>query len=776
MKRSGRGPAAGALFCFWGPDRLPTVTSAISFRILMISAELQRLTAEMGKTSRKRIATLFLMIAVILSASVLAVYLLTLMVQSAHRKVSQDWETIDALTMALSAVKDAETGQRGYLLVREEEYLKPYTDGVAAVGEKLDAVERLAHQGQLGETLAISVRRLTDAKLKELYDTLELARAGKLDDALKVVHSERGKVVMDELRAIIEVERAEKRRQLAGALAYTRQLTDYRAVLLAGILAVNLGFFIWAYSHIRREISRCQSATDLAMRERELLHVTLSSIGDGVIVTDVDTKILFMNDVAVHLAGWKREEAIGQRCAEVFRIINETSREPVESPVDKVLAQGVIVGLANHTLLIRKDGSEIPIDDSGAPIRKKDGEVRGVVLVFRDFSEQKQAESAIRAARDELLAANASKDHFLAQLSHELRTPLTPVLATLTSWEVSDELPPAFLNDIQMLRRNVELEARLIDDLLDLTRITKGKLHLSPEEADVHELLQAVAGMYQSEIRGKRLRLATLLDAQRRHVKADPGRLQQVFWNILKNATKFTPEGGTIEITTDNSLDGGAIVIRIIDSGIGMTPDTLSRLFKPFEQALDDRVRRQGGLGLGMAISRALIEVQGGTISAASEGEGKGASFTVTLPTIEPASPSVLEAPNPVLASAPPMSATMNILLVEDHADTARVMSRLLKALGHQVKTADTVAAATDILRQLSFDLILSDLGLPDGTGIDLIKRVRETSDIPAIALTGFGMQEDINRCLEAGFDEHLTKPVNFQKLEMLVRRLSQRP
>ncbi len=301
-------------------------------------------------------------------------------------------------------------------------------------------------------------------------------------------------------------------------------------------------------------------------------------------VTDKDGRITFMNPVAEEVTGWKLSEAMGRPTSEVFRIVNEETREPVESPVAKVMKHGVIVGLANHTLLIRKDGSEIPIDDSGAPIRESNGDIRGVVLVFRDFSEHKQAEQDLRVARDAAESANQAKDQFLAMLSHELRTPLTPVLATLNLWEASEEVPQTLRPDVQMLRRSVELEARIIDDLLDLTRIARGMLAFSPENTDVHATLEFLVDLSRSDLQNKDLKLTLQLDALRHHVHTDAARLQQVFWNILRNAIKFTEEGGAITIATSNDQQHN-IAVSISDTGIGMTADTLSKLFLPFEQA-----------------------------------------------------------------------------------------------------------------------------------------------------------------------------------------------
>jgi CheY-like chemotaxis protein len=370
-------------------------------------------------------------------------------------------------------------------------------------------------------------------------------------------------------------------------------------------------------------------------------------------------------------------------------------------------------------------------------------------------------------ANKAMAAANHAKDHFLAALSHELRTPLTPVLATLTTREVSDELPPSFLADIQMLRRNVELEARLIDDLLDLNRIVKGKLALNLELVDAHELVQAVVTMFRSEINAKHLSVSTDLNATRHYVKGDSARLQQIFGNILNNATKFTENRGHISIASADDTRG-RIILTFRDDGIGMTPEVLSRLFQPFEQGAD--INRYGGLGLGMAISKALVDVHAGILTAESDGPGQGAAFTVVLPSIH-ASTMKLPAVDGSNIPARRNAQQISILLVEDHEDSAEVMSRLLRQKGYSVETCATVTEALKIVSARQFNLLLSDIGLPDGTGIDLIRQIRRHSSLPAIALTGFGMDQDVERYKESGFDAHLTKPVNFQKLEMIINQ-----
>jgi signal transduction histidine kinase/ActR/RegA family two-component response regulator len=380
-------------------------------------------------------------------------------------------------------------------------------------------------------------------------------------------------------------------------------------------------------------------------------------------------------------------------------------------------------------------------------------------------------EQALLQAKEAAEAANIAKDNFVATLSHELRTPLTPVLATLSAWEAASDLPPALRDDVQMIRRNIDLEARLIDDLLDLTRIVRGKLALSREIVDVHQLLNAVVMMYRSELQAGKFEVLLRLQAPRQVVRADPGRLQQVFWNLLKNAAKFTPEGGQIELASGNDGDGN-LWIAVRDNGVGISREALARLFIPFEQGSDEIVKRYGGLGLGLTIARALVVAHGGEITAQSEGSDRGATFTVSLPVAQEAAhaePMVAASP-----AAPDQRRRFRVLLVEDHLDTARALARLLKGNGHEVEVATSVREAVEAFDGGRFDFLVSDLGLPDGTGMDLIRQLRRRYGlgVPAIALSGFGMDDDVARCKEAGFNDHVTKPVNLQKLEATIQRV----
>jgi PAS domain S-box-containing protein len=396
---------------------------------------------------------------------------------------------------------------------------------------------------------------------------------------------------------------------------------------------------------------------------------------------------------------------------------------------------------------------------------------RVLCLVVTDLTEQKRSEK--------MVAMNEAKDRFLAALSHELRTPLTPVLAVISSLEASGRLPAELRGEIAMVRRNVELEARLIDDLLDVTRISRGKLELQHQEVDLRQVLEhAVRTSCGEEAAAGRLRIVTELAGDHR-LWADAPRLTQVFWNLLNNAVKFTPEGGTIAIRswTDDSC---WLVVEVSDTGVGIEPELLPRIFDAFEQGDTRGAQRFGaGLGLGLAISRALVEFHGGILEAHSDGPGHGARFRVRLP-LTPVPDGAAAAVREQGPDGQP-SRALRILLVEDHLDTAEALAELLRLLGHEVVVAATVAAAlaaADEIRgrqQEGTDLVISDLGLPDGSGLDLMRELARRHGLKGIALSGYGMEEDLRRSREAGFERHLTKPVDFEVLQAVLREVAER-
>lgn len=391
----------------------------------------------------------------------------------------------------------------------------------------------------------------------------------------------------------------------------------------------------------------------------------------------------------------------------------------------------------------------------------------GLLQGYVNYRDRTQAE--VQRSKEAAEAASRAKDRFLAVLSHELRTPLTPVLLTVSLLESNAQLPDEIRTDLKVVHNNVEMEARLIDDLLDLTRITSGKLQLRPQTVDAHLLLSGAVDICRRDDRpADRCDLL----ATDHHVLADPGRLQQVFWNLLNNAHKFTPADGTVSVRSYNAPDG-RLVVEVADSGIGIDPEILPKLFDAFEQGDPQTGRQFGGLGLGLTICKALVEAQGGTLTAHSAGRGQGATFTVALPTVSTSVPADEPADTSGDAiKARPAKAGLRVLVVEDHAPTRKAMARLLSGLGHQAVCAGSVAEALDAAQRDTLDLIISDLNLPDGTGHELMRSVSRSTPVKGIALSGYGMEEDVRASLDAGFTEHLTKPIDISALKAALTRI----
>jgi two-component system, chemotaxis family, CheB/CheR fusion protein len=455
------------------------------------------------------------------------------------------------------------------------------------------------------------------------------------------------------------------------------------------------------------------------------------------------------------------------------------------SRVEREIWAAIENGSASFSVEYRarhRDGRQIHVWDKGLIVRDPQGHALRVVGSAIDITDRIRVQEELERAHQQAQAANEAKDRFLATLSHELRTPLTPVLAVVSRLESSPDLA-GHADEVAMIRRNVELEARLIDDLLDLTRVSTGKLELHRRETDSRKVIEHVLATMEREIVEKGLRLEVRLAAKEHRIWADAPRLTQVFWNLLSNAVKFTPPGGTILVTSrleQNRFGARELAIEMRDSGLGIEPDVLPRIFNAFEQT-DRRITRKfGGLGLGLAVSRAIMDLHGGRLTAASEGRGLGATFTVWLPLggiqeeLEETGIWFSRSRQEGAATAP--TRPLHILLVEDHADTAEAVADLLRLSGHQVDIAATVAealaAAESAGNGTAFDLVVSDLGLPDGSGQDLMRELARRHGLKGIALSGYGMEEDVRRSHEAGFVHHLTKPVNRQALETTIQQV----
>ncbi|HXR98853.1 MAG TPA: PAS domain S-box protein [Terriglobales bacterium] len=682
-------------------------------------------------------------------------------------------------------------------------------------------------------------------------------------------------------------------------LAYSTWLSfgktgNLLVVINAAGSAALLVLLIVAGAIIQRGVRRREQLLDSLHQSRDWLRTVVASIGDAVIATGVDARVQFMNPTAERITGWSQQEAMGRPLEEIFHIVNEDTRQLVESPVSKAIRMGTIVGLANHTVLLARDGSEHPIDDSGAPIRDEAGNIRGVVMVFRDIGERRATErirarlaeivessddaiaakdlngiitdwnrgaermfgytaveavgqpmtivipperldeeamvlgrirngqrvdhfetvrrrkngdpvevsltiSPIRNSKGEIVGAsktardigetkrlqaeleahlanerllrkeaedaNNAKDIFLATLSHELRTPLSAIVGW-ASILLRPERSDATLGEgLEIIDRNARAQTRLIDEMLDVSRIISGKFQLNLQRCELATVVAAAMDAVSAAAHAKQIRLRAQLDPAGEPGMCDPTRLQQVAWNLLSNAIKFTPRGG--EVTVALERVGSTARLVVTDNGQGIAPEFVPHVFDRFRQADSTTRRKFGGLGLGLSIVKQIVELHGGTVRAESNGEGRGATFIVELPIRAVALPEEdVELPRQLPALPSPEAIRLDgltILVVDDEPDARRLVERVLSDAGATVTTAAAVQEVLPALARNRPQLLISDIGMPDEDGYDLIRQVRarvDARELPAIALTAFVGKNEVRKVLLSGYQMHISKPV----------------
>jgi PAS domain S-box-containing protein len=494
-----------------------------------------------------------------------------------------------------------------------------------------------------------------------------------------------------------------------------------------------------------------------------MMQATLDSTTDAIVVTDLNGNVRDFNEKYAEMMGVTREQLNKADASKLRLKFSERFKDPEEF-VSRVREIYRTVPAETFEVLEWKDGT---ILERYSQIQLLDQKPVGRVWSFRDVTERKRAEENLEAAKIAAERANQAKDDFLASLSHELRTPLMPAMIAASYLAEHQKLAPEFREEVTTILRNVQLEAQLIDDLLDVTRITRGKIEVHHEVVDVHRLLQNVMEIVKSDLAKKEIELEINLGATAHVIWADPVRIQQVFWNLLTNAVKFTSNQGRISVRSFNN--GKQFVFEISDTGIGIEAERQTSIFEPFHQGERSITRQFGGLGLGLTISKTLLDLHGGTINVESAGRNQGATFRVFLDLLqEPVAASVDGASREVASLK-----KMRLLLVDDHADTRGVLSRLLSKSGHEVVTADSAQQALEILGKRRFDAMISDIGLPGTSGYELIREAKQRQSLKGIALSGLGMDEDVRRSVEAGFDHHLTKPINFQELELVLGKIA---
>ncbi|HEY2776212.1 MAG TPA: PAS domain S-box protein [Candidatus Binatia bacterium] len=522
-------------------------------------------------------------------------------------------------------------------------------------------------------------------------------------------------------------------------------------------------------SKILHDITERIAARRDLEREKELLATTLASIGDGVMTTDRRGRVMSINAVAEQLTGWTAQDAVGRSLDEVFRIVNEQTRRTVESPAARALREGVIVGLANHTILIRKDAREIPIDDSAAPIRLPEDPLAGCVLVFRDVTERRRSEREIADSRASLQLADRRKNEFLATLAHELRNPLAPMRNSLQILRMTTADDETTDRAIGTMERQVEQMVHLVDDLLDVARISRGKIELRNERVELGAIVQQAMEICRPLAECLHHEVHVSLPDEPVYLQADRVRLAQVLSNLINNACKYTQPGGRIDLVAERR--GGTVEVRVKDTGVGIPAEMLETVFEMFAQVDRSLERSQGGLGIGLTLAKELVEMHSGTIQATSAGPGLGTEVAVRLPVLDRGAE---DAARPA-SNDHERGEARRVLVVDDNVDSADSLSMLLRMRGHQTKIARDGVEAVEAARTFRPEIVLLDIGLPRMNGLDVCRRIRAQewgSAMRIVALTGWGQEEDRLRSLEAGFDHHLVKPVNIAELTTLIAQL----
>jgi PAS domain S-box-containing protein len=620
------------------------------------------------------------------------------------------------------------------------------------------------------------------------------------------------------------------------------------------------------------------------------LRVALASIGDAVISTDAEGRVIFLNGVAEALTGWAQAEALGRPLPDVFRIIDERTRQPLESPALQALREGTTVGLANHTVLVSRDGTERPIDDSVAPMRDGPAAPVGAVLVFRDVSERKRAEVArarlaaivessddaivsktldgiiltwnagaerifghtaqeavgqpitliippdrhdeerqileklrrgervdhfetVRVTRDgrlldisltvspvrddegQIIGASKvarditekkraekalreqdrRKDDFIALLAHELRNPLAPIRYGLQALRLASADAGAIAEARSMMERQLGHMVRLIDDLLDISRINRNKMELRCSRVLLADVIGAAVETARPLIDARGHALTVALPPRPVYLDADLTRLAQVFGNLLTNSAKYTPPGGRIWLTAElasREREQPEVIVSVRDTGIGIPAESLPMVFDMFSQVDRSIERATGGLGIGLALVKGLVEMHGGTVRAESRGPGKGSTFTVTLPVLAgPPAPAAKPTEGERAAAGP----RRRILVVDDNRDGADSLAIMLRLVNNEVRTSNDGLEALELAETFLPEVILMDVGMPRLNGLDATRQIRARpwgKGMTIIALTGWGQEGDRERSREAGCDGHLVKPVNLPDLERLLAEL----
>ncbi len=695
----------------------------------------------------------------------------------ATTRIIQTLDILGHLDAVLALIAEAESAQRSFVLTNDRDALEPYTSAARGIDDRIDFVRNLTAENSPQRARLVRLRELIQDRLRQMDGVLAVSRDHGLLAARQALILDSHKETMAAIRVQVATLKSTESDLLAQRLEAAA--TSYRRAYGTNVAAGSLGLLALAalVLLVDRNLRARQADAAEIMRQRETLRVTLASIGDGVITTDVSGRVIYLNQEAENLTGWSSEDAAGRKLEEILEIVHEESRQPAANPATRALREGIVVSLAHHTVLIGKDGKERPIDDIAAPIRDARGTVAGVVLVFRDVTEEREATNQLRRLASELSEADVRKNEFLAMLAHEIRNPLGAIRNSAAVLRLAGHDPQALAAAYGAIHRQMEHLVRLVDDLLDVSRISHGKLELRRSAMDLRPALeQAIEACRPTCERNEQAFEIEIPDTPL-YVNGDATRITQAIGNLLSNAAKFTPRGGRIQVAA--GLENAHVFVRIRDNGIGIAAADLPRLFDMFSQIDTSLERSKGGLGIGLNLVKQLAEMHGGSAEAHSAGVGRGSEFVVRFPVLAEAEANLellaspgARSPGEAAALALPTGSGRRILVVDDNVDSADSLAMLLRFHGHDAQVVHDGMDAVEVALHTLPEVVLLDIGLPRLNGYEVARRIRlspQGRQMRLVAITGWGQAEDRELSRAAGFDEHFVKPVDYERLLALL-------
>lgn len=680
---------------------------------------------------------------------------------SSEAKVAQSHRLHIGLERLLSLLRDAETGQRGYLLTGRDEYLAPYVEATAKIAATFDEISPLVEQDPQQQRLLAALRVTAEQKLHELGYVITTRRTNGFNAALTLVQRDTGRLLMDRARQTVAEMDAATEAQLAARRAAARRVRD--AAVWVAILSASLTIFMsasFAY-WMKRLTDARMGAIDQLHDQKELMRVTLASIGEGVATTDAAGRLSSLNIVGSRLTGWEETAAMGLPIEQVMELADDADCDAGDRPFRAAIRESRTATLTGETILIARDGTKSFVDCSIAPMSDTFSNRMGSVIVFRNVTIRKQHEQELRDS-------DRRKGEFLAVMSHELRNPVAAIQGALDLLRHTGVQADQQKEMYALMARQVRQIVRIIDDLLDVVRVSKGLLELKMGAVDLLAMFNIAIETAKPTLDKRQNIILTDFRQDLPSIQGDAARLSQAVANLLINASKYSSLGSAIRLTVTVNQD--QVTISVCDQGIGLLEEDQDRIFEMFTQVGRTDDLSKDGLGVGLSLCRQIAFLHGGQVSARSAGPGLGSVFTIALPSRGSAALPVVTLPMP--HAALDQRSGVRVLVADDNEDAADALATLLRLSGYEVSVAHDGEQATKLAASQQPDIALLDIGMPKLTGYQVAQQIRSQvwNKRPLlIAITGWGQPEDRRNSAEAGFDKHFTKPVDFETLAQAI-------